>query len=261
MEREIGMKLRLDSHSDTKIYTFTNKKQYVPMGTFSKEILEEVFDFAYGMSFGKEGHHRNFRTGGTNRRKNGEIFADTFQGKLAEFALYEKFIGNGLNVPKPDLEMYEEGVWDSSDFEYRGRKIAVKSTKSYGQLLLLESEDWNEQGLYIPNLGTKNELYHYFVLVRLSTFVADILKKNKVYYNDVTDRASLKSKIINESFSYELTGYITRNNLIQMIEQNYFIPKNAFLNNKKNRMDADNYYIQVGNLHNIQGLIDSLKNL
>ncbi|MCK6208354.1 hypothetical protein KZX50_23250 [Bacillus infantis] len=245
------------------VYSFTNRRPFAPINTFSYEIIEEVFDFAYGMSFGREGHHRNHRTGGNNRRRNGEIFADTFQGKLAEFAIWEVFNDNGLLVPMPDLEMYDEGVWDSSDFEYMGRKIAVKSTKSFGQLLLLEAEDWNEEGLYIPNLNTDNELYHYFVLVRLEPYAADILRGNRLYFNDTCDRNTLKELILAQEFTYDIPGYMTRNNLVQLIERDYFIPQGAYLNRmgRNNRMDADNYYMQAGNLHLIDGLIERLRAL
>lgn len=245
------------------VYSFTNKRTFSPINTFSHEIIKEVFDFAYGMSFGSEGHHRNYRTGGNKRRRNGEIFADTFQGKLAEFALWEVFNNNGLSVPIPDLEMYDKGVWDSSDFEYMGRKIAVKSTKSFGQLLLLEAEDWNKEGLYIPNLNTDNELYHYFILVRLEPYTADILRGNRFYFNDACDRDVLKELIMTQKYTYDIPGYMTRKNLVQLIERNYFIPQGAYLNriSRNNRMDADNYYLQAGNLHTIDGLIERLRAL
>ncbi|MFZ3198844.1 MAG: hypothetical protein WA181_22055, partial [Bacillus mycoides] len=139
--------------------------------------------------------------------------------------------------------------------------IAVKSTKSFGQLLLLESADWDENGLYIPNLGTGNELYHYFVLIRLSTFAADILRKNRLYYNDITNKEDLKKLIMEQEFSYDIPGYITRQDLIQMIGRNYFIPQGAYLNriSGNNKLDANNYYLQTGNLDDISNLITSLQ--
>lgn len=244
------------------VYSFTHTRTFAPIDTLIQEIKDEVFDFAYGMSFGRAGHHRNHRTGGNNRRRNGEIFADTFQGKIAEFSLWKLFNDNGIEVPRPDTEMYEEGVWDSSDFEYMNRKIAVKSTKSFGQLLLLESEDWNNQGLYIPNLNTGNELYHYFVLIRLEPYTADILKRNRLYFNDTCDRNALRDLIIRQEFSYDIPGYMTRNNLTQLIDSNYFIPQGAYLNRigRNNRIDANNYYMQAGDLQPINGLIDRLRN-
>ena len=74
------------------------KKQFKPIHTLKKTTLETSLKFAYDMTFGKNGEHRNHRTGGIYLRKNGEIFANTFQGKLSEFAvyntLYKDFITN-----------------------------------------------------------------------------------------------------------------------------------------------------------------------
>lgn len=246
-----------------EVYQFTNIKDYSPIDTFSENTKKEVFDFAYGMSFGLEGYHRDHRSGGYKKRKNGEIFADTFQGKLAEFALWNVLVKNKFEINKPDTEMYEDGIWDSSDFEYMGKKIAVKSTKSFGQLLLLEYRDWNQEGLYIPNLGTDNQIYDYFVLIRLYPFIADILKENKLYYCDKTDKDDLKSLILAPKYTYDIPGYISRDDLIHIIKENYYIPQNAYLNRieEKNKMDADNYYIQAGNLYDINELIKKLKKL
>ncbi|SDO03281.1 hypothetical protein SAMN05518871_109154 [Psychrobacillus sp. OK028] len=252
-------------HEDNSqtVYSFTNTKAFSPISVISTEVLEEVFEFAFGMSFGGQGYHRNHRAGGIDRRRNGQIFADTFQGKLAEFALWDFFISNNLEVPKPDTEMYEEGIWDTSDFEYKDIKIAVKSTKSYGQLMLLESEDWNDEGLYIPNLNTGNELYHYFILLRIQPFTQSILLENRCLFNDIIDKDSLKELIMQQEYSYDIPGYITNRNLVQLIENNYFIPQGAYLNviHEKNKMDADNYYIQTGHMHPINRLIKILQNL
>jgi hypothetical protein len=64
-------------------------------------------------------------------------------------------------------------------------------------------------------------------------------------------------------FSYDIPGYIARKNLNQLIEKNYFIPQGAYLNRigRNSRMYVDNYYMQAGNLHNIEGLIERLRNL
>ena len=94
----------------------TKGLSYSKLGTIQKEIIEEVFDFAFSMSFGKEGEHRSYRSGGTHKRKNGEIFANAFQGKLAEFAFYKEAIRYGLVINKPDLSVWELGKWDDSDF-------------------------------------------------------------------------------------------------------------------------------------------------
>lgn len=98
------------------------------------------------MSFGGNGEHRNHRTGGTHQRKKGEIFANAFQGKLAECAIYNQFY-NELDITEPDFETYGLGEWDDADFYINDFKISIKSTKSFGNLLLLETRDWNRNRL------------------------------------------------------------------------------------------------------------------
>ena len=241
------------------IYYFTNTKQFNPLGHFDSKTLEDVFNFAYNMSFGGKGAHRNRRSGGTHRRKNGEIFTDTYQGKLAEFAIYDYFTKNGISMALPDLSAYQLGVWDSFDFEINGTKIAVKSTKSFGQLLLLEKKDWNERGQYIPNLESGNADYNAFILVRIDPSIASVMKQNKLYYSDEAERDRLKNIILTQKSSYDIPGVISRKTLIKLIGQNFFIPKGALLNSERTIMDADNYYIQTGDMKDIKQLVDYLK--
>src|SRR5690625_925277 len=94
------------------VHTVNCRKSYCSEGNFSKDTIERAFDFAYGMTFGATGHHRSYRTGGIERRHNHQIFADTFQGKLGEFALYKALRKAGLTIAKPDVSMYGKGVWD-----------------------------------------------------------------------------------------------------------------------------------------------------
>ena len=53
-----------------------------------------------------------------------------------------------------------------------------KSTKSYGDLLLLETKDWNDDGEYIPNKDKGNFRYDYTILVRFSPD-GEAIMKNK----------------------------------------------------------------------------------
>ena len=55
--------------------TITHKKAFPPDAhAFKTETIKTVFDFAFDMTFGDKGEHRNHRTGGTIQRKKGEIF-------------------------------------------------------------------------------------------------------------------------------------------------------------------------------------------
>ncbi len=123
--------------------SITHKKPFdTAAKAFKPETIKKVFDFAFDMTFGNKGAHRVHRTGGTVHRKKGEIFYNTFQGKLAECAACNLLYKVDKSV-FPDFSVSKLGVWDSVDVVVNDKKIAVKSTKSFGNLLLLEHQDWD----------------------------------------------------------------------------------------------------------------------
>lgn len=69
-------------------FSINNSKSFQNPVAFQAETIEKVFNFAYEMSFG-DGEHRDHRTGGSLNRKKGQIFINTFQGKLSELAVYK----------------------------------------------------------------------------------------------------------------------------------------------------------------------------
>lgn len=218
--------------------------------------LEKIFNFAYDMTFGKKGEHRDHRSGGESRRKNGEIFINVFQGKLAECSVYKFFYQNNIKLPFPDFELYNLGKWDNCDFNYKNMNISVKSTACFGNLLLLETKDWNNDGYYIPN----SLKYDYHILVRIKPDGKDVIRKNRLFYEDFCDKNYLKKIILEQNWEIEITGYITNEDLKYLINNNYILLKNSILNNNT-KMDAENYYVQSGNLREINNLIIDLKKL
>lgn len=94
--------------------------------TISKSLLAKSIRFSFDMVFG-DGHHRNRRSGGNHLRKNGELFCNTIQGKLAEVILHLEFNKIGLNCTEPDFEIMGEGIWDNIDLIVEQKKINVKS--------------------------------------------------------------------------------------------------------------------------------------
>lgn len=251
------MKLTFSQNENS--YTVNRKK---PFNGIPIQIndLSQAFEFAYTMCFG-EGHHRNHRTGGQYGRKNGELFCNTFQGKLAEIVLFNYFISNGIECDKPDFGIYGEGIWDDSDLIINGNKINVKSAAYFSDLLLLETKDWNETGQYIPNLNNGTTInYDYFILIRIQPDIKKLLRNNHLYYSEKVSRDILEKIIFNETYKYDIAGYITNEQLIIAIRNKDILPQNSSLNGRI-IMDAENYYIQSGDMPNINELVKKLQSL
>jgi len=232
----------------------THKKPFPSNAhTFRPETIKTVFDFAFDMTFGDKGEHRNHRTGGTLQRKKGEIFANTFQGKLAECATCNLFCIIDPSV-MPDFSLYKLGVWDSVDVIVNGKKIAVKSTKSFGNLLLLEQHDWDESGQYIPNQESGSAIYDYFLLIRIKPFCEDVMRNHRWLYANLVDRETLWREISKETWTYDYAGYISLEHLRYLIRNDFLIQKGDILNGGT-RMDADNYYVQAGDMPSVEDLL------
>ena len=239
-------------------YFITKKISFHNDFFLEKDDLLKSFSFAYSMTFGNDGTHRNHRSGGTHKRKNGEIFINAFQGKMAEFAFYRLLLNNNIDCPNPEIDTWGAGVWDSSDFIVQGKKINIKSTKFYGNLLLLESKDWNNDGAYIPNLNTKEiSFYDFFILLRIKPDGEKIMKANRFYYSDKVHEENLKNIIFSQNWEYDFPGFITHRDLKTVIAGRQILPQGAMLNGNT-RMDAENYYIQCGDMQPINSLLSKL---
>lgn len=237
---------------------WTSTKSFSPNILFNSKIVLKVFQFSFDMTFGKIGSHRRHRSGGSRYRKNGELFINTFQGKIAEFGLFQYFKENKINTNEPDLSTWDLGKWDSTDLIVNEKKINIKSTKSKGHLLLLETKDWDINGNYIPNINIDGGDYDYFFLTRIDPDGERIMKDNRFYLSNDIDLDTLKNIILNIQWKFDIVGYITKYNLIEIINRKLIIKKNEYLN-KWTRMDADNFYVQSGDMKNISQLLPELK--
>lgn len=250
-------KLRQESNG----YFIDSKKIFQVNNKFKDETIDKVFKFAYDMTFG-DGEHRDHRTGGTMNRKKGQIFINTFQGKLSELGVYNTFFKINKEtynkLSKPDFEVYGLGEWDDSDIELNEIKFSIKSTKYYGNLLLLETKDWSKQGEYIPNLNTdKNTIYDYFVLVRIKPDGEKMMSAHKLLDSNIINKEQLYTLIKSEKWEYDIPGYITNDDLTFIINNKFILPQKSLLNGRIS-MDAENYYIQSGDMRDFQQLVSSL---
>lgn len=250
-------KLKKDEH-DWKIHTIPEgrKVPFKVMGQIAREDVEQVLNFALDMSYG-DGHHRDHRQGGRHRRSNNEIFANTFQGKIAEYVVYYCLRQYGFEVEEPDLGVFGENIWDNVDIDCNGRHISIKSTKERGQLLLLEKGDWNDQGCYIPNIndGGKMAQYDYHMLVRVRPSCEDILRNNRILYGSELPEEVIDI-LLNQSWEYCMPRYISRDELIYLIQNNFVIKAGSYFN--KTKMDADNYYVKAYDMHELPEIINGL---
>ena len=250
-------KLKVQNNS----FYITSSKAFMPYPPFKRSTIDMVFEFAYAMTF-EDGEHRDHRTGGMMSRKKGQIFINTFQGKLSELGVYNTFAKHNKKayekLSKPDFDVYGLGEWDDSDIELCDIKISVKSTKFYGNLLLLETKDWSAKGEYLPNLHTdKNAIYDYFVLVRIKPDGEKLMSSNGLLYKNHIDKQQLYTLISSQQWYYDIAGYITNEDLKSMINDKFILPQKSLLNGKI-PMDASNYYIQSGDMRDFKKLVKSL---
>ncbi|PCH67498.1 MAG: hypothetical protein COC06_11185 [Bacteroidales bacterium] len=251
------MKLELKNSIE---YFITNKRDFKEIA-IDCSVIADCFDFAWNIVFG-EGHHRNQRSGGKHQRKNGELFANTFQGKLAEFVIYNELLKRGLTgIDKPDTGIYGEGIWDDADLEYREKKINIKSAAFFSNLLLLETKDWNEKGEYIPNIDSSScQNYDFFLLVRIKPDLKKLLKGKQLFYANEITNGVLKELILNKDWSFDFAGVCTQKTIKHIISNKYILPQNSLLNGEI-KMDAGNYYIQCGDLKEFDFLLEELEKL
>ncbi|WP_288456114.1 hypothetical protein [uncultured Acinetobacter sp.] len=217
--------------------------------------LEKVFVFSWNMTFGATGEHRSYRSGGQVIRDNLQKFCDVFIGKLGELAFFNisKKREKVDKITEIDYDCYGLGKWDSSDFLINDKyHIAIKTTKHFGNLLLLEEKDWivrDGKAIYLPNQNFESKgIYNFLFFSRVKTDIHDLIKQEN--FSKDTDINYLKSIFFNQimnavSISLEVVGYVSNQDLVKIIEEDYILPQNSLLN-KTTQMDASNYYIQSG---------------
>lgn len=235
--------MRIEQIDQIPNFSIEKSKPFNPVSTkkeiifFGDETIKKVCKFSYDMTFGKEGEHRPNRSGGKIKRDELNIFINTFQGKLAEIAIY-KLLKSMVKLTKdelqePDFNVYGSGIWDGADIICKGYNIAIKSTKSFGNLLLLEIKDWSSKGEYIPNIEKEKALYDYIVLARIGCLIqqdkydsVENTLKNFIFktYDD------FEQHLIKVKLCFDVTGYITLQDLIQIILNKQIIKQGNYLN-------------------------------
>ena len=242
------------------VFKINSKRRFEGEIVSDNDIIDKALDFAYEMCFGK-GHHRDHRSDGTHNRKAGEIFCNTFQGKLAEACLCTVLQKKGVECHEPNFDVHGKGVWDNFDLNIGDKYLSVKSTKFYSNLLLLEKRDYNSLGDYLPNASLKNKKdYNYIILVRINPILDSIFGEKRLLKSDYIKRETIEEIIGAETWKFDIAGWVTKDEVRQAIKNGQFLSKGKLLQNINTSMDADNYYIQTGDMHNLDELIKELKN-
>ncbi|RYF24669.1 MAG: hypothetical protein EOO42_05270 [Flavobacteriales bacterium] len=246
------------TYSKPNNFQINNKRSFVAE-PIEIELLDNALKFAYAMVYGN-GHHRDHRSGGLTQRKKGEVFCNTFQGKLAEVILHRLFKTHDLKVDDVDFKVYGEGAWDDCDLTVNGKRINIKSAASFANLLLLEAQDWDENGNYLPNaFAGESAQYDYFVLVRFKPDIKSLFQANEMFHsNEVYDFERIKTLLNSVTWFYDIAGCMSNLTLKALIAGKYIVPQGSMLNGSI-KMDANNYYIQAGDLKPFASLIEKLK--
>lgn len=251
-------RLKETEENGRSCFYITETRPFSALGEFTKEVVDIVFSFSYGMSLGRSGEHRDHRSGGQVRREPGELYRDTFQGKIAEFGLRESLSKLGIKYPEPNLEMWSLGRWDLGDAEVGGKKLCIKSAKHFANLLLLETKDWGEDGQYVPNLKLGTSHYDLFILVRIRPSLEDLMKRSRLLYSSSVEKDKLQSVVAENVWEYDIPGFITQEQLLEVIRGKYVLPQNSYLNGTT-LMDAENYYVQAGGMNDFSDIVSLLK--
>lgn len=247
---------RLDCLStNKKSFSITPKKKFNELVDLSPYV-ERCLDFAYQMTIGGVGEHRNHRSGGSEHRDYLQQFQNVLQEKLAEFGFYDFIVGKGFMASEPDLNAYEEGIWDDVDLTVNHKRISVKSSSFIAQLLLLEKEDWDENGFYKPNHQHEADCYDYFVFCRIKPDSKTVFNKEEL--GDDWEIDHLKTIAKASHWVMDIPGCISRKTLVALIKKKFILPKGALLNGKT-EMDADNNYCQAGDLWDLDILLNNLR--
>lgn len=251
----LGKFEKLESIDSDRTY-ITRKKPFRPIGNINEYYVSEAYDFAYMMTFGGIGEHRDHRSGGTIHRTNSDIFMDTFLGKLGEYAFYQ-YVGSderykdGVIVSPPNNDINPAGIWDNGDFtilsKRKGNKkftASVKTSKSFANVLFLECNDYDDEGHWKNGKNDNCCEDDSDCELIFMTRVAPYANGGKFEIQRSAD-APEKSLITGVQWKFDIPGYITRTDLKYLIANGFVIEKGKILNGTT-MMDASNYYCQAG---------------
>ncbi|NWK75014.1 hypothetical protein D9K79_08745 [Acinetobacter cumulans] len=243
-------------------FKVTHPKQFgllnIPLPT---SALEQVLEFSWKMTFGKQGQHRAYRTGGSEIRTDLMVFRDVYRGKLGEVAFYYycQQRPRVQQLSHIDFSCSGKGIWDCADFIVNDEHhISIKTTKDFGNLLYLEAKDWEidllqHKAIYKPNQHDQSKnrgIYDYFFLCRVKSNIDAIIHQISQEPQPAT-LDDLKLKLFRilklQKPKLDIAGYISNSDLYQVLQQETFLLQaGTFVGKSAKPQDAENYYVQSG---------------
>lgn len=220
--------------NNTIVIPSTGKRSFLPNVSLTKEQFFECLEFAKNMAYWW--NHKTLAFGGNNYNRNAkEVFINALQWKLAEVGFYNFYTNKWRNdIPKPDFWVWERWTWEDCDMEIWWKKISIKSTKNFWNLLLLEKNRYSMEWLYLePAEWVEPIKYDLTYLVRVSGITS----------SNPDDYVSM------DWIEIEVTWYLTHTEFLSLITTQQYIPHGILL--WKKELIVDNYYICSWDLHRV----------
>ena len=214
------------------IYFETSKKNFKPIFSVNEYVKDSVI---WAVS------QKHFKAKGRDAKT---IIRNAIQGKIGEFGLYKYFKSAGYDIDLPDLEIRGFGEYDSGDLFVRDKKIQIKTTKSYYNLLLLDKKDWDENGNYKYDKDEVKKPYSAFFLCRIKPSVDEVIPLDIDYTID-----NIMECISNANFRIDIPGFADMNDFKECITGERYLKCKNYLG--KLKLEKDIYYFQAGDLKDI----------
>ena len=213
-------------------YLITHKKKFHPLFDVNEYVNDSVIWAGNGDRFKKSGRNRK------------EIIIDCIQGKLGEFILYKYLISLGYDINPPGLEILERGSWDDGDLFIDDKKIQIKTSPHFSNLLLLKKKDWDLEGNYRFNIKENSAPYRAFFLCRIKPSIQEVLADFELLNTSKTIEI-----LSNVNFRADIPGFATLRDFREIINSEQYIKSGFKIGNRT--ILEDQYYFQSGDLRDI----------
>lgn len=240
--------LRKESDGRYSVFSKKHYKDKIDVSEYAAECIDHAYQLCWGSGYIKP-----------KGRDKSAKFKDSLKGKLGEFALYKHLLSIGHEVKYPDLTVLGEGKWDDGDLFIEGKdekgnavskKLSVKTTYHFSDLLLLSKKEWDMNGGYLyTGSGIPDYTYKAFFLCRMRQNLDNVLD---ISGDEDPGMENLYKSLEGIRFSMEITGYINIEDFKRIIQQGMFFNIGDYVGKKK--WDESFYYCQSGDLRDIDDI-------